>query len=154
MELSQVMEVPILKQSDSKVAIVSRPMCSLRVIVNKCLHITSKSMSKSWNMFWLLRVHDTIPTMKIRIWDTVIRHHTMYDFYDSIDTLKFWTEKMLLIKLFCFSSDFEVTLNSDENQKSFFNSNFFCSEFQSVNRLVKIVHSARCSNPYSNWIGS
>ena len=64
----------------------------------------------------------------------------------------------LLIKLFCFSSDFDetwwscsypcvlqfhqVSSKSDEKQKSFINSPFFCSEFQSVSRIVKIVHSA------------
>ena len=30
----------------------------------------------------------------------------------------------------------------DEKQKRFINSPFFCSEFQSVSRIVKIVHSA------------
>ena len=63
----------------------------------------------------------------------------------------------LLIKLFCFSSDFDETWWScsypcvlqfhqispklDEKQKSFINSPFFCSVFQSVSRIVKIVHS-------------
>ena len=66
----------------------------------------------------------------------------------------------LLIKLFCFSSDFDetwwscsypcvlpfhqVSSKSDEKQKSFINSRFFCSEFQSVSRIVKIVHSVYC----------
>ena len=31
--------------------------------------------------------------------------------------------------------------NQMKNKKSFINSPFFCSEFQSVNRIVKIVHS-------------
>ena len=64
----------------------------------------------------------------------------------------------LLIKPFCFSSDFDetwwscsypcvlqfhqVSSKSDEKQKSFLNSLFFCSEFQSVSRIVKIEHSA------------
>ena len=67
----------------------------------------------------------------------------------------------LLIKLFCFSFDFDfdettwwscsypcvlqfhqVSSKSDEKQKRFINSQFFCSEFQSVSRIVKIVHSA------------
>ena len=64
----------------------------------------------------------------------------------------------LLIKLFCFTSDFDetgwncstywvlqlhqVSSKSDEKQKSFINSPFFCSEFQSVSRIMKIVHSA------------
>ena len=63
----------------------------------------------------------------------------------------------LLIKLFCFSSDFnetwesctypcvikfhQVSSKSNEKQKSFINSPFFCSEFQCVSRIVKIVHS-------------
>ena len=33
----------------------------------------------------------------------------MYDFYDSTDTLKFWTEKRAINKTFCFSSDFDET---------------------------------------------
>ena len=32
----------------------------------------------------------------------------------------------------------QVSSKSDEKQKKFFNSLFFCSEFQSVNRIVKI----------------
>ena len=63
----------------------------------------------------------------------------------------------LLIKLFCFSSDFDETWRScsypcilqfhqfaskvNEKQKSFIYSPFFCSEFQTVSRIVKIVHS-------------
>ena len=63
-----------------------------------------------------------------------------------------------LKKLFCFSSNFDetwwncstqlvlqlrqVSSKSDEKQKSFINSPFFCSEFQSVSRIVKIAHSA------------
>ena len=59
----------------------------------------------------------------------------------------------LLIKLFCFSSDFDetwwscsypsvlqfhqVSSKSDEKQKSFINGPFFCSEFKSVSRIVK-----------------
>ena len=35
----------------------------------------------------------------------------------------------------------QVSSKSDEKQKSFINSQFFCSEFQSVSRTVKIVHS-------------
>ena len=55
--------------------------------------------------------------------------------------------KQSKLKLFCFSSDFvlqlhQVSSKSDENQKSFINSPFFYSEFQSVSRIVKIVHSA------------
>ena len=34
-----------------------------------------------------------------------------------------------------------MSSKSDEKQKSFINSLFLCSEFQSVNRIVKIVHS-------------
>ena len=32
--------------------------------------------------------------------------------------------------------------NQMKNTKSFINSQFFCSEFQSVSRIMKIVHSA------------
>ena len=32
--------------------------------------------------------------------------------------------------------------NQMKNKKSFINSLFFCSEFQSVSRIVKIIHSA------------
>ena len=62
----------------------------------------------------------------------------------------------LLIKLFCFSSDFvetwwscsthcvlqfhTVSSKSDEKQKSFTNCPFFCSKFQSVSRIMKIIH--------------
>ena len=36
---------------------------------------------------------------------------TMYNFHNSTDTLKFWTEKWaILMKLFCFSSNFDETL--------------------------------------------
>ena len=35
----------------------------------------------------------------------------------------------------------QVASKSDEKQKSFINSLFFCLEFQSVSRIVKIVHS-------------
>ena len=81
----------------------------------------------------------------------------MYDFHDSTDTLKFWTEKRAINKVFLFSSDFDetwwsfrypcvlqfhqVSSKSDEKQKRFINSPFFCSDFQSVSRIVKIVHS-------------
>ena len=37
--------------------------------------------------------------------------------------------------------NFHVSSESDEKQKSFINSPFFCSEFQGVSRIVKIVHS-------------
>ena len=37
---------------------------------------------------------------------------------------------------------YKVSSKSDEKQKRFINSPFFCTEFQSVNRIVKIVHSA------------
>ena len=40
----------------------------------------------------------------------------------------------------------QVSSKSDEKQKSFINSHFFCSEFQSVSRIVKIVHSAISDN--------
>ena len=34
-----------------------------------------------------------------------------------------------------------TSLKSDEKQKSFINSQFFCSEIQSVSIIVKIIHS-------------
>ena len=38
----------------------------------------------------------------------------------------------------------QISSKSDEKQKSFFNSSpLFCSEFQSVSRIVKIVHSVK-----------
>ena len=36
--------------------------------------------------------------------------YTMYDFYESTDTLKFWTEKWAINKTFCFSSNFDEKL--------------------------------------------
>ena len=71
----------------------------------------------------------------------------------------------LLIKLFCVSFDFDetwwsfsypyvlqfhqVSSNSDEIKTRFINSPFFCSEFQSVSRIVKIVHSGCGHQPIS-----
>ena len=87
-------------------------------------------------------------------------HHTMYDFHNSTDTLKFWTEKRSINKTFLFFTRFcwnlvklwvlthwvlqlqQVSSKLDEKTKSFINRPFFCSEFQNVNRIVKIVHSA------------
>ena len=40
----------------------------------------------------------------------------------------------------------QISSKSDEKQKSFINSPFFCSEFQSVSRIMKIVHSALASD--------
>ena len=79
--------------------------------------------------------------------------------HSATDTLKFWTEKWAINEnFFCFSSDFDETWwrcsypcvlqvhqvfsKSDSKQKCFINSPFFCSEFQTVSRIVKIVHSA------------
>ena len=74
--------------------------------------------------------------------------------------LSLWNSEQkngLIIKLFCFSSDFDetwwncrthgylklhqVSSKSDDKQKSFIDSLFFCSEFQSIGRIVKIIHS-------------
>ena len=68
----------------------------------------------------------------------------MYDFHDSIDTLKFWTEKLATNKTFLFNYPcvLQFHQNQMKNKKVFINSPFFCSEFQSVSRIVKIVHSA------------
>ena len=57
----------------------------------------------------------------------------------------------ILKKLFCFSSNFDKTTTSPSfikirwKTKSFINSPFFCSEFQSISRIVKIVHSTTCN---------
>ena len=40
----------------------------------------------------------------------------------------------------------KVWSKSDDKQKSFINYPFFCSEFQSVSRIVKIVHSVSVHN--------
>ena len=66
---------------------------------------------------FVLRVHGTDS-----VHCTEEYQHTMYDFHNSTDTL---------VKLFCFSSDFSS--KSYEKLKSFINSPFFCSQFQSVN---------------------
>ena len=71
------------------------------------------------------------------------------------DTSVRWS--IIKLKLFCFSSNVDETWLScsthyvlkfhqvssklDERQKSFIFSNFFGSDFQSVGRIVKIVHS-------------
>ena len=83
--------------------------------------------------------------------------NTLYMIITILLELALWNSEQkngLLIKLFLFSSDFDETWwscsvlqfhqalsKSDEIQKSFINSPFFCSEFQSVSRIVKIVHS-------------
>ena len=83
---------------------------------------------------------------------------TMYDFHDSTDTLKFWTEKVAINKTFFVFHPILIKLgevvvhngyynftklhqNQMKNKKSLINNTFFCSEFQSVSRIVKIVHS-------------
>ena len=88
-----------------------------------------------------------------------MKQHTMYDFHDSTDTLKFWTEKwainntffvfhpilMKLGEIVVHMDNYNFTKfhqNQMKNKKSFINSPFFCSEFQSVSRIVKIIHSA------------
>ena len=82
----------------------------------------------------------------------------MYDFHDSTDTLKFWTEKWAINKkIFVFHLILmklvevvviHVYYNLPsfikigwKNKKSFINSPFFCSEIQSVSRIVNIVQS-------------
>ena len=82
----------------------------------------------------------------------------MYDFHDSTDTLKFWTEKRAINRTFFFHPILmklgEIVLHNEyynftkfhqnqmKNKRGFFNSPFFCSEFQSVSSVVKIIHSA------------
>ena len=104
--------------------------------------------------------------MKTKImWHERLRRAALCTIFTILLTL--WNSEQkngLLIKLFCFSSDFDetwwscsylcvlqfhqVSSKSDEKQKSFINSPFFCSEFQSVSRIVKIVHSAIPKNQY------
>ena len=75
---------------------------------------------------------------------------TMYDFHDSTDTLKFWTEKRAINKTFLLSMCTTISpsfIKLDEKQKSFINSPFFCSEFRSISSIMKIVHSARGLGP-------
>ena len=83
---------------------------------------------------------------------------TMYDFHNSTDTLKFWTEKRAIDQTFLFSIWFwwnlvklylpmctTISLSFIKiggKKKRFINRLFFCSEFQSVSRIVNIVHSA------------
>ena len=86
---------------------------------------------------------------------------TLYTIFTILLTLWNSEQKNALLKFFfCFSSDFDETWwncstntwitptspsfikNQLENKNSFINGPFFCSEFQSVNRIVKIVHSA------------
>ena len=84
-----------------------------------------------------------------------------YDFHNSTDILKFWTEKhaindffvfhLILIKLGEVVLKFhQLSSKSDEKQKSFINGMFFCSEFQSVSRIVKFAHRA-ISKSISWW---
>ena len=86
----------------------------------------------------------------------------MYDFHNSTDTLKFWTEKRAINNTYVFHPILmklgEMVVHMDnynftkfhqnqmEKQKRFINSPFFSSEFQSVSRIVKIVHSANGEN--------
>ena len=42
---------------------------------------------------------------------------TMYDFHNSTDNLKFWTEKRAINNFFCFSSDFDETWWNCSTQK-------------------------------------
>ena len=50
---------------------------------------------------------------------------------------------MKLVEIVVHMGNYNFTSKSDEKQKSFINSPFFCSEFQSVSRIVKIVHSGQ-----------
>ena len=43
----------------------------------------------------------------------------------------------------CVLQYLQVSSKSDEKQKKIINSPFFCLEFQSVSRIVKIEHSAK-----------
>ena len=85
----------------------------------------------------------------------------MYDFHDSTDTLKFRTEKRVFHPILMKFGEIvvhtqwllqlhQVSSKSDEKEKSFINSPFFCSEFQSVSRIVKIVYSALGRNMWTH----
>ena len=91
-------------------------------------------------------------------------YRTMYDFHNSTDALKFWTEKRAINKTFLFFIWFwwnllnpcvlqfhQVSSKLDEKPKSFINSLFSCSEFQSVSRIVKIVHSVDGKQNQMSW---
>ena len=88
----------------------------------------------------------------------------MYDFHNSTDTLKFRTEKWAIKKTFfvfhliltelgevvvthVYYSSTKLHQNRMKNKKSVINSPLLCSEFHSVSRIVKFVHSATgCRN--------
>ena len=60
---------------------------------------------------------------------------------------------MKLVKVVVIHQVHQVSSKSDEKQKSFINRPFFCSEFQTVSRIVKIVHSAKAqAGPPPPWI--
>ena len=80
---------------------------------------------------------------------------SMYCCVDESDTKKTFSSHNELKrgKFFDFDETWctyfhQVSSKSDEKQKSFINSPFFCSEFQSVSRIVKIVHSAKGADVY------
>ena len=125
-----------------------------------------------WDIERNKRLNYTRGTSKIR-WRWKLRngprkrcHFALCTIFTILLTL--WNSEQkngLLVKLFCFSSDFDetcwscsypcvqqfhqVSSKSEEKQKkSFINSPFFCSEFQSVSRIVKIVHSAKNDAQY------
>ena len=79
---------------------------------------------------------------------------TMCDFHNSTDTLKFWTEKRAINKTFLFMKLGEIVVHMDnynftkfhqnqmKNKKVLLIAYFSVSEFESVSRIVKIVHCA------------
>ena len=89
----------------------------------------------------------------------VVRHFLLrFGLYERLTLWNSEQKNVLLIKLNCFSFDFDETWWScsyphvlqfhqvssklDEKEKRFINSPFFCSEFQSVSRIMKIVQRA------------
>ena len=103
-----------------------------------------------------------------RLLASVCYHTALCTIFTILLTL--WNSEQkngLLIKLFLFSSDFyetswsfsypcelqfhQVASKSDEKQKSVINSPFFCSEFWSVSRIMKIIHSESWKNWQDNW---
>ena len=126
---------------------------------NKLLPNIPRYSQKFGKNYFFFYINYLFCTVQLALTPFFIWYTTLCTIFTILLTL--WNSEQkngLLIKLFCFSSDFDetwwscsypcvlqfhqVSSKSDEKQKSFINSPFFCSEFQSVSRIVKIVHSA------------
>ena len=135
--------------------------------------IQSKSFPKKliWNQSKSLKKWFKIPILIVAIenrqftecaYVVVIRgvERTMYDFHNSTDTLKFWTEKRAINKTFfvfhlilmklgevvvihVYYNFTKFHQNRMKNKKK----SFINSPFQSVSRIVKIVRSANETPP-------